>query len=185
MAISKVVFPMQKVKQTHPKLKMDRIYTNCQTQTSTGRISLHEPNIQNIPRDFDIACNERLIVRALGAREAKRLKQSINSSNSRSAMSSFASFLDNSPVCDRNQNYLVSMRHAIVPCRGFVILAADYSQLELRILAHLSKDQKLTRILNEGKDVFKSIAASWKRTDVEQVINTALLATLTSNFSFL
>ena len=61
------------------------------------------------------------------------------------------------------------MRHAIVPSPGFLILAADYSQLELRILAHLSKDEKLTRILNDGKDVFKSIAASWKKIDVDQV----------------
>ena len=61
------------------------------------------------------------------------------------------------------------MRHAIVPASGSVILAADYSQLELRILADLSGDEKLVRILNDGKDVFKAIAASWKRTDVEQV----------------
>ena len=63
------------------------------------------------------------------------------------------------------------MRHAIVPASGFLILAADYSQLELRILAHLSGDHKLTKILNDGKDVFKSIAASWKRSSVDMVHN--------------
>ena len=35
------------------------------------------------------------------------------------------------------KSYTVSMRHAVVPSEGFLILAADYSQLELRILAHL------------------------------------------------
>ena len=63
----------------------------------------------------------------------------------------------------------MSMRHAVVASPGFVILAADYSQLELRILAHLSGDERLSAILNEGKDVFKAIAAKWKRMDVEQV----------------
>jgi DNA polymerase I-like protein with 3'-5' exonuclease and polymerase domains len=61
------------------------------------------------------------------------------------------------------------MRHAIVASEGFVILAADYSQIELRILAHLSKDEKLTKILNDGQDVFKAIAAKWKRIEIEQV----------------
>ena len=61
------------------------------------------------------------------------------------------------------------MRHAVVPSEGFLILAADYSQLELRILAHLSGDERLTKILNDGKDVFKAIAAKWKRIEVDQV----------------
>ena len=61
------------------------------------------------------------------------------------------------------------MRHAVVPSEGFLILAADYSQLELRILAHLSGDERLTKILNDGKDVFKAIAAKWKRIEVNQV----------------
>ena len=52
---------------------------------------------------------------------------------------------------------------------SFFILAADYSQLELRILAHLSGDERLTKILNDGKDVFKAIAAKWKRVEVDQV----------------
>ena len=67
------------------------------------------------------------------------------------------------------KSYTVSMRHAVVPSEGFLILAADYSQLELRILAHLSGDERLTKILNDGKDVFKAIAAKWKRIEVDQV----------------
>lgn len=52
---------------------------------------------------------------------------------------------------------------------GGLILAADYSQLELRILAHLSCDCRLIQALNCGTDVFKSIAAEWKMIDPETV----------------
>lgn len=52
---------------------------------------------------------------------------------------------------------------------GGLILAADYSQLELRILAHLSRDRRLLQVLNSGEDVFKSIAAEWKMVDLESV----------------
>ncbi|KAF7238089.1 DNA polymerase theta, partial [Varanus komodoensis] len=50
-----------------------------------------------------------------------------------------------------------------------VILAADYSQLELRILAHLCHDARLLQALNGGADVFRSIAAEWKMMDPEAV----------------
>ncbi|NXJ16099.1 DPOLQ polymerase, partial [Odontophorus gujanensis] len=65
--------------------------------------------------------------------------------------------------------FSVSMRHAFVPFPGGFILAADYSQLELRILAHLSRDCRLIEALNGGTDVFKSIAAEWKMIDSEAV----------------
>lgn len=52
---------------------------------------------------------------------------------------------------------------------GGLILAADYSQLELRILAHLSRDRRLIHVLNSGTDVFKSIAAEWKMVDPASV----------------
>ena len=49
------------------------------------------------------------------------------------------------------------------------MLAADYSQLELRLLAHLAQDRSLISILNGGGDVFKQIAAKWRRVDVGDV----------------
>lgn len=52
---------------------------------------------------------------------------------------------------------------------GGFILAADYCQLELRILAHLSRDCRLIEAFSKGTDVFKSIAAEWKMIDSEAV----------------
>ena len=50
-----------------------------------------------------------------------------------------------------------------------MLVAADYSQLELRVIAHLSADRKLIAVLNSGADVFKLIASQWKAVDVTDV----------------
>jgi DNA polymerase-1 len=51
------------------------------------------------------------------------------------------------------------IRSAFIPeKKGWVILAADYSQIELRILAHLSGDPVLTKAFNEDKDIHQSTA---------------------------
>jgi DNA polymerase-1 len=51
------------------------------------------------------------------------------------------------------------IRQAFIPAQGCTLVAADYSQIELRIMAHLSKDQGLLKAFNEGKDVHRSTAA--------------------------
>ncbi|NWX87725.1 DPOLQ polymerase, partial [Nothoprocta pentlandii] len=66
---------------------------------------------------------------------------------------------------ERGIPFSVSMRHAFVPFPGGLMLAADYSQLELRILAHFSGDHRLIQALNGGIDVFRRIAAEWKMLD--------------------
>ena len=50
-----------------------------------------------------------------------------------------------------------------------VLLAADYSQLELRMIAHLARDKALIKILNGGGDVFRTIAAQMKKIEPDQV----------------
>ena len=50
-----------------------------------------------------------------------------------------------------------------------MLVASDYSQLELRILAHLCGDASLSQILNSDGDVFKMVAARWKRKEAEEI----------------
>ncbi|XP_032977365.1 DNA polymerase theta [Rhinolophus ferrumequinum] len=169
-AITKVIFPLQREKRLNPFLGMERIYPVSQSHTATGRITFIEPNIQNVPRDFEIKMptlvGESPPSQALGrgllptGRGRNRKGCGLNPGH-QAQMEERAS--------DRGMPFSVSMRHAFVPFPGGLILAADYSQLELRILAHLSHDHRLIQVLNTGADVFRSIAAEWKMIEPESV----------------
>ena len=51
------------------------------------------------------------------------------------------------------------IRQAFVAPAGYKLLAADYSQIELRIMAHLSNDENLLNAFNQGLDIHKATAA--------------------------
>ena len=147
---------------------MERIYSECHTLTATGRVSLHEPNIQNVPNDFEFTATTSLLKKALGSNFNISKNQSANRSASL-FMSQYASFLIEDPQIDP-EKFEVSLRKAFVSSEGCLILSADYSQLELRILAHLSQDKKLLQILGpQNPDVFKAMAAKWKLKNISQV----------------
>ena len=51
------------------------------------------------------------------------------------------------------------VRQAFIAREGYKIVAADYSQIELRIMAHLSQDQSLLTAFKEGRDIHQATAA--------------------------
>ena len=54
-ALSKFVFPLlQEASFDHSCTRLHRIHASSDTHTATGRVSLKEPNLQNIPKKFDI-----------------------------------------------------------------------------------------------------------------------------------
>jgi DNA polymerase-1 len=61
------------------------------------------------------------------------------------------------------------IRTAFIAEKGFKLAAFDYSQIELRIAAFLSGDEKLISIFKEGKDVHTSVAASVFKVKPEEV----------------
>ncbi|XP_071995113.1 DNA polymerase theta [Engystomops pustulosus] len=157
-AVTKVVFPLQREKSYCRSLEMERIYPVSQTHTATGRVSFTEPNIQNVPKDFEIEM-PRLVGESPPS-QATNLKH-------RGQKPPLVP-VDQIPQ-GKGMSFSVSMRHAFIPFAGGMILAADYSQLELRILAHLSGDRRLIQVLNSGSDVFRSIAAEWKMIEPDAV----------------
>uniref|UniRef100_A0A2K6JRJ4 DNA polymerase nu n=1 Tax=Rhinopithecus bieti TaxID=61621 RepID=A0A2K6JRJ4_RHIBE len=65
----------------------------------------------------------------------------------------------------------ISPRAMFVSSRGHTFLAADFSQIELRILAHLSGDPELLKLFQESErdDVFSTLTSQWKDVPMERV----------------
>ena len=61
------------------------------------------------------------------------------------------------------------IREAFVPDKGNILISADYSQIELRIMAHLSDDKNLTYAFNNDIDVHSSTAAEVFGVSIEDV----------------
>ncbi len=61
------------------------------------------------------------------------------------------------------------IRQAFVPEEGYRMVAADYSQIELRIMAHLSADEALLKAFSQGRDIHSSTAAEVFGTEISEV----------------
>ena len=77
------------------------------------------------------------------------------------------------------------IRQAFIPPQGFKILAADYSQIELRIMAHLSKDAGLVTAFSEGKDIHRATAAEIFEVSLDQVETNQRRAAKAVNFGLI
>lgn len=64
-------------------------------------------------------------------------------------------------VADDTPMLVLNPRSLLVADAGKVLLSADYSQLEVRLMAHFSQDHRFTEILRGGGDVFRHVAAGW------------------------
>ncbi|HEB63355.1 MAG TPA: DNA polymerase I, partial [Gammaproteobacteria bacterium] len=61
------------------------------------------------------------------------------------------------------------IRQAFIAPQGYKIVAADYSQIELRIMAHLSQDQGLLTAFTEGVDIHRATAAEMFSIAIDEV----------------
>ncbi len=112
-----------------------RLHTRYhQAVAATGRLSSHDPNLQNIPIRTDIG---RQVRRAFRARD------------------------------------------------GYQLLVADYSQIELRVLAHISGDEALVDIFRHGGDIHRSTAATVFGVAPDLVTDEQRRASKTINFGII
>jgi DNA polymerase-1 len=61
------------------------------------------------------------------------------------------------------------VRHAFVASPGHQLLAVDYSQIELRIVAHMAQDEAMIAAFNAGQDIHAATAAAIYGVDIKQV----------------
>ena len=77
------------------------------------------------------------------------------------------------------------IRQAVIPDEGCLFLSADYSQIELRIMAHCSGDPHLINAFLQGQDIHAATAAKIFNTPVEQVSKEQRRRAKTANFGIL
>lgn len=77
------------------------------------------------------------------------------------------------------------IRQAFIAPRGCKLLAADYSQIELRIMAHLSGDKGLLQAFAQGEDIHRATAAEVFGVPVEQVNNEQRRSAKAINFGLI
>lgn len=62
------------------------------------------------------------------------------------------------------------LRNGFVAEKGFVLLSADYCQMEFRILAHFSEDEALCHAFQDRRqDVFRSVTAQWRNKPIDEI----------------
>ncbi|CAG0883209.1 unnamed protein product [Darwinula stevensoni] len=130
---------------------------------AVSRVTMHEPNLQNVPKDFQIQITDALL-NSSGV--SRRGLESPTKKAKKLLETSLGGLVKD---VEGSSPFVVSMRHSFLPGEGCLFLSADYSQLELRLLAHLAIESQLINILNKGIDVFKAVTAHWMKISVSEV----------------
>ena len=90
--------------------------------------------------------------------------------------------LQNIPVRDAQGK---EVRKAFIPYPGQLFFSADYSQIELRIMAHLSKDENLIEAFLEGNDIHAATAAKIFKKPLSEVTSDERRKAKTANFGII
>ena len=151
-------------------LLFDKLELPVLQKTPKGQPSTAEAVLQELALDYALP---RLILEYRSLSKLKstytdKLPQQINPSTGRvhtsyhqavtatGRLSSSDPNLQNIPVRTEEGRRI---RQSFIAPPGYKILAADYSQIELRIMAHLSADEGLLKAFREGKDIHTATAA--------------------------
>ena len=77
------------------------------------------------------------------------------------------------------------IRKAFVPEPGCLFFSADYSQIELRVMAHLSGDENMVNVFREGKDLHAATAANIYKKDITEVTRDERTKSKRANFGII
>lgn len=90
--------------------------------------------------------------------------------------------LQNIPIRDEDGK---EIRKAFIPDAGCTFLSADYSQIELRLMAHLSDDENLIESFNAGDDIHTATASKIFKVDMNSVDKDMRRKAKTANFGII
>ena len=77
------------------------------------------------------------------------------------------------------------IRKAFIPEPGCQFFSADYSQIELRVMAHLSEDENMINVFREGKDLHAATAATIYKKDISEVSRDERTKSKRANFGII
>ena len=165
-------------------------------KTPGGKPSTAEPVLVDLARDYELpqAILEYRSLSKLKSTYADKLPLQINSESGRvhtsyhqavtatGRLSSTNPNLQNIPIKTEEGRRI---RKAFIAEKGNKLVAADYSQIELRIMAHLSKDEQLLKAFDEGIDIHRATASEVFGSAPEDVSDTDRRSAKAINFGLI
>jgi DNA polymerase-1 len=165
-------------------------------KTPTGQPSTAEPVLQELALDYPLP---KIIIEYRGLSKlittyTKKLPEQINKKTGRvhtsynqtgaatGRLSSSDPNLQNIPVRTKEGRRI---RQAFIAREGYKILAADYSQIELRIMSHISSDKNLLKAFELNLDVHESTAAEVLGIPIENVTHEQRRSAKAINFGLI
>ena len=165
-------------------------------KTPKGQPSTAESVLQELAEDYSLPklILEHRSVSKLRSTYTEKLPQMINPDTGRvhtsyhqavaatGRLSSSSPNLQNIPIRTPEGR---KIRLAFVAPEGYTLVAADYSQIELRIMAHLSGDKSLLDAFEKGLDIHKTTAAEVFATSLDEINNDQRRAAKAINFGLI
>ena len=165
-------------------------------KTPKGQPSTAEPVLQELAQDYELPqlLLEHRSLAKLKSTYTDKLPLQINKGTGRihtsyhqgvtatGRLSSSDPNLQNIPIRTAEGR---RVRHAFVPPAGQMMMAADYSQIELRIMAHLSADPGLVTAFANGQDVHRATAAEVFEVAPDQVTSDQRRSAKAINFGLI
>ncbi|MDT8398369.1 MAG: DNA polymerase I [Pseudomonadales bacterium] len=162
------------------KIFYEKLKFSPSKKTAGGQLSTAEPVLQELALEHELP---RVILEYRGLSKLKttytdKLPLDVNPATGRihsnfqqavaatGRLSSMDPNLQNIPIRSEEGRRI---RKAFIAAPGYVLMSADYSQVELRIMAHLSRDEGLLQAFAKGLDVHRATAAEIFTVPLEQV----------------
>jgi len=184
--LSKAAFKMagEEFNMDSPKQLVEILYNKLDLpvlkKTPKGQPSTNEDTLQRLAEEYDLP---KIIIEYRGLAKlkstytdsliniqhpvSKRIHTSYQQAvTSTGRLSSTEPNLQNIPIKTPEGR---KIREAFIAEKGNVLISADYSQIELRIMAHLSRDKNLTHAFNNNIDVHSSTASEIFNISLEEV----------------